>query len=77
MRAVGASLLGAIIALAVGWWFEWTVLANFSALVRIFLSASFCASIYLLIVLGLFRNTEPISIVGRLVHDFRASAAQR
>jgi O-antigen/teichoic acid export membrane protein len=76
IRAVGGPLLGAVTALAVGWWLQSIFLADFSALVRMFLSASLCAAIYLLIVLCLFRNTEPISIVGRLVQDFRARAAQ-
>ena len=75
MRAVGAPLLGAIIALAAGWWLQSIVFAEFSSIVRIFLSAGLCASIYLLIVVGVFRNTEPIRIVSRLVHDFVVRAA--
>lgn len=72
MRAVGGPLLGATIALATGWFLQWAFLGEFSAIVRVLLSASFCASIHLLIVIGLLRNTEPIGMVMRLVHDFRA-----
>ena len=72
MRAVGGPLLGATIALAAGWFLQWAFLGEFSAIVRVLLSASLCASIYLVIVVGLLRNTEPIGIVTRLVQDFRA-----
>jgi O-antigen/teichoic acid export membrane protein len=70
IRAVHSPLLGAIIGLAAGWWLELNFLADFSALSRIFLSAFLCASLYLSIVVGLFRNTEPIKLAGRLVQDF-------
>ena len=75
--AVGGPMLGATIALAAGWWLQTIFLENFSTLIRIILSAFLCASIYLLIVVGLLRNTEPIRIAGRLVQDFGARAAQR
>jgi polysaccharide transporter, PST family len=77
IRAVGGPLLGATIAVAAAWWLQTIFLANFPILFRICLSAFLCASIYLLIVVGLLRVTEPIRIVGRLVQDFGARAAQR
>jgi O-antigen/teichoic acid export membrane protein len=76
IRAVGGSLLGAAIVVAAGWWLQTVFLGDFSRLSRIFLSASFCASIYLLIVVGTLGVTEPIRIAGRLVQDFSARAAQ-
>jgi hypothetical protein len=33
------------------------------------LSAGFCISIYLIIVVGLFRLTEPIKVAGAIVQD--------
>lgn len=72
MRAVGAPLLGATIAVAVGWWLQTTFVADFSTLFRIFFSTFICASIYLLTVVKLLRVTEPIKIFGRLVQDFSA-----
>ena len=72
IRAVRAPLLGATIAIAAGWWVQSTFLADFSALFRIFLSAFLCASLYLLIVVGVLRITEPIKVVGRLLEDFGA-----
>ena len=77
IRAVGGPLLGATIAVAAGWWLQAIFLADYSTLFRIFLSAFLCASIYLLIVVGLLRITEPIRVAGSLVQDFRARAAQR
>jgi O-antigen/teichoic acid export membrane protein len=70
VRAVRAPLLGATIALTAGWWLQAILLADFSALFRIFLSAFLCAVIYLLIVVGLLRTTEPIRVVGTLMQDF-------
>lgn len=77
IRAVGGPLLGAIITLAAGWWLQAIFLVNFSTLFRIFLSAFLCASIYLLIVVGLLRITEPIGVAVRLVQDFGPRAAHR
>ena len=77
IRAVRAPLLGATIALAAGWWLQSIFVADFSILFRIFLSTFLCASIYLLIVVGLLRITEPISVAVRLVQDFGADAGHR
>jgi PST family polysaccharide transporter len=74
IRAVGGPLLGATIAAAAGWWLQIAFLLNFSNLFRIFLSASLCISIYLLIVVGLLRITEPIRVAGRLAQHFRTRA---
>ena len=77
LRAVRAPLLGASIAAAAGWWLQTGLLVSFSSLSRIFLAASFCASIYLLIVVGLLRVTEPIRVAGRLLQDLAAREPQR
>jgi PST family polysaccharide transporter len=77
IRAVSGPLLGTTIAVAAGWWLQSTVLADFSALLRMVLLGFSCASIYLLIVVGLLRITEPITVASRLVQDFGARAAQR
>ncbi len=69
MRAVGPQLIGAISTAAGGWWLQATALTDFSSFVRILLSTGFCACIYLIIVVGLFRLTEPIRIAGRVVQD--------
>ncbi len=73
IRAVRAPLLGATIAVAAGWWLQASFLSDYSTLFRIFLSVSLCASIYLLIVVGLFRITEPIRVAARLLQEFGAA----
>src|SRR4029077_12427296 len=60
IRAVGPQLIGAISIAAAGWWLQTTALTDYSGFVRIFLSTGFCITIYLFIVVGLFRHTEPI-----------------
>jgi O-antigen/teichoic acid export membrane protein len=69
IRAVGPQLIGAIITAAAGWWLQATALADCSSFVRIFLSTGFGVSIYLTIVVGLFRLTEPIKVAGTVVQD--------
>jgi polysaccharide transporter, PST family len=77
IRAVGGPLLGATITVVVGWWLQASFLADYPTPFRICFSAFLCASIYLLIVVGLLRITEPIRVAGKLVHDFGARAAPR
>jgi O-antigen/teichoic acid export membrane protein len=69
IRAAGPQLVGAIGTAAGGWWLQTTVLADCSSLVRILLSTSFCACLYLAIVVGLFRLTEPIKVARTVVQD--------
>jgi PST family polysaccharide transporter len=69
-RAVGAQLLGAIVTVAAGWWLEAVLFAGFSPLSRILLSSLLCSSIYLAIVVGFFRKTEPVKIAWRLGQNF-------
>src|SRR6266849_8556492 len=69
IRAVGQQLIGAISGAAGGWWLQTTALTDYSSLVRIFLSTGFCACIYLVVVVGLFRLTEPIKVAAGVVQD--------
>jgi PST family polysaccharide transporter len=69
VRAVGRQLIGAIGAVAGGWWLQTTALGDYSSFVRIFLSTGFCISIYLVIVVGLFRLTAPIKVARKVVQD--------
>jgi O-antigen/teichoic acid export membrane protein len=70
IRAVGQQTVGAIASAAGGWWLQTTALAHCSSFVRIFLSIAFCISIYLVLVVGLFRLTKPIKVAGTLGYDF-------
>jgi O-antigen/teichoic acid export membrane protein len=69
IRAVGPQVIGAIGTAALGWWLQTTFLGDYSSFVRIFLSGVFCTCIYLAIVVGLFRLTEPIRVAGRIAKD--------
>jgi O-antigen/teichoic acid export membrane protein len=69
MRAAGPQLIGAISTAAIGWWLRTTALIDYSSFVRILLSTGFCCCIYLIVVVGLFRITEPIKVAVRVVHD--------
>jgi PST family polysaccharide transporter len=69
MRAAGPQLIGAISAAAGGWWLQTTALTDYSSFVRILLSTGFCACIYLVVVVGLFRLTEPIKVAAGVVQD--------
>jgi O-antigen/teichoic acid export membrane protein len=69
IQAAGPQLIGAISAAAAGWWLQTTALTHCSSFVRICLSTSFCASIYLIIVVGLFRLTDPIKVASVVVLD--------
>jgi hypothetical protein len=67
LRAVVPQLTGAISAAAVGWLLQLSVLAHWSSLVRIVSSAVLCACIYLLVVVGAFRRTEPLMVARSVV----------
>jgi O-antigen/teichoic acid export membrane protein len=69
IRAVGPQLIGALATVAAGWWLQSTALADVSAPVRILLSGSFCVGVYLSIVVGLFRLTEPIRLASAHAGD--------
>ncbi|HEY8053441.1 MAG TPA: lipopolysaccharide biosynthesis protein [Steroidobacteraceae bacterium] len=60
IQSVGPQLIGAISAAAGGAWLQMTLLSHSPSLLRIVLSASVCAGIYLTVVVGLFRRTEPL-----------------
>jgi PST family polysaccharide transporter len=66
IRAAGRQLIGAISAAAAGWWLQTFALSHSSSIARIILSAAFCAGIYLFIVVGLFRLTEPVKVATKI-----------
>lgn len=69
IRAIGPQFIGAIGAAALGWWLQTVALVGFPSVVRIVLSAGFCACIYLVLVVGVFRLTGPIKIAASVVKD--------
>jgi PST family polysaccharide transporter len=68
-RAAGRQLLGALAAAAAGWWLLMFALTDFSEIGRVVLLTASCIAIYVLIVLVLFRVTEPIKVAGRFIQD--------
>lgn len=77
IRATRRQLLGATFTAASGWLFQIVALEQFSSLFRIFLSASFCIAIYVLMVVGLLRLTEPVRIAGSLMQSYLPKAILR
>lgn len=69
IRAVGPQLVGAIGTVVAGWCLQMTVLAGYPGLMRIVLSAAFCACFYLAVVVGFFRLMEPVRIANSVVRD--------
>ncbi len=69
IRAVGPQLAGAISAAAAGWWLQTALLADYSGFIRIFVSGCFCTCIYLAVVVGLFRCSEPLRVAGTIARD--------
>ena len=69
IRAVGPQLIGAITAAAGGMWLQMNVLAHCSSVGRILASTGVCAVIYLTVVVGLFRLTEPMRVARSAVQS--------
>jgi PST family polysaccharide transporter len=69
LRAVGPQMIGAISTVAGGTWLQMTFLAHCSSPVRVVLSASVCVCIYLAVVVGIFRLTEPMRVARSVVQD--------
>jgi PST family polysaccharide transporter len=69
IRAVGPQFIGAVSAAVLGWWMQSELLTDYSGFVRMVISGGFCACIYLAIVVGVFRRSEPIKAAGRVAKD--------
>jgi len=67
IRAVGRQLIGAISAAAGGTWLQMAVLGHLPGLVRVIVSASFCVCVYLAVVVGLLRLSEPLRVAASVV----------
>jgi len=69
IRATGRQFIGAILCVAVGWLVQATMLQHVSSISRILVSACVSNVIYLSVVVGLFRLTEPLELVARLAQQ--------
>ena len=68
VRAAGRQMFGALICVVAGWLLKQAALQHVSSIPRILILGCFSGAIYLLIVVGLFRLTSPLEIVGRFIH---------
>lgn len=62
IRATGPQVIGSIAAAATGTWLQMTLIAHLPSLVRIASATCFCACVYLVVVVGVFRRIEPLRI---------------
>jgi O-antigen/teichoic acid export membrane protein len=69
IRAVSPQFIGAVSCLAAGWYLHVAILGAYPGFMRILISGALCSCVYLLIVAGLFRLTEPIKVAGSIVQD--------
>jgi O-antigen/teichoic acid export membrane protein len=69
IRAVGPQLIGAIAAVAGGWWLQAADLTDYSSYARVVLLCGFCSCIYLAITVGVFRLVEPIRVASSIARD--------
>ena len=69
LRAAGPQMIGAFSAAGAGAWLQMSVLAHCSSLVRFAASVTACASIYLIVVVGVFRHTEPMRVARLVVQN--------
>ncbi|HVO22999.1 MAG TPA: lipopolysaccharide biosynthesis protein [Candidatus Margulisiibacteriota bacterium] len=69
IRAVGPQLIGAIGAAIGGWLLQTTAIAHWHSVSRIVASAALCACIYLGVVVGVFRRTEPMKLARSVVQE--------
>lgn len=69
LRAVGPQLLGAAGAAAGGTWLQMTALGHLPVLARILMSTCVCACIFLTVVVGLFRLSEPLRVARSVVQS--------
>jgi polysaccharide transporter, PST family len=77
LRAAGPQLVGSVLVVAVGWWLQLTFLGSLPSYQRIVISGCFCGGMYLAVVVGLFRLTEPIKVAGRIFRDLAGKLSTR
>jgi len=72
LQAIGPQTIAGLAAVAVGFVVQVEFLADFSQLMRPFVSGSICLATYLVIAVGLFRVTAPLQLAFSVLRDFRA-----
>jgi len=74
---VKAQLIGALLILIAGLALQWVFPEHFSGVIRMLVSGVFCSVLYLAVVAGVFRCTEPIKVAGRLLEDHLPASWRR
>ncbi len=69
VKAVGRQLVGGVIIAGTGWWLRLQALEQVPSFYRAALLSVFCLLLYLFVVVGLFRLTDPIRVGARLAWD--------
>lgn len=77
LRKVGPQFVGAGVVVATGWWVQAEFLRDLLSYERIVILGLLCSSVYLAVVVGLFRQTEPIRVARRLARDFVGRLSSR
>ncbi len=77
LSATGPQVVAGVFATASGYAFEHALLADFSIIARLAVSAPFCLVAYLVVAVGVFRVTEPLRLALSLVHDLTAQRRKR
>ena len=72
LQAVGPQTMAGLIAVAVGFVVQLEFLAEFSQLMRVFVSVMVCLAAYFAVVIGVFRVTGPLHLAFSVLRDFRA-----
>jgi PST family polysaccharide transporter len=69
LRAVGAPMTSALIVVAFGFMLQQLFLTGFSPLVRFLVSVPFCLAMYIAVVVGVFRVTDPLQLAFSLIRE--------
>ena len=70
LSAAGPQMLSALIAVSFGLTVQHLFLLEFSELARFIVSIPICVATYLMMVLGVFRMTDPLKLASSLLRDF-------
>jgi hypothetical protein len=70
LRAAGPQTAAALVAAALGFTVQEVLLVDFSPLARFFVSAPICLTIYLAVVVRIFKVTSPLQLAFSLLRDF-------
>lgn len=69
LSAVGPQMVSGLIAAAFGFVVQQMFLVDFSALGRVFVSSTICMVIYLALVVGVFKLTDPLNVTASMLRD--------